>query len=128
MPVLKRNTNLQQVYLPSFEEENKADSGWVTLDTSPMRTGDIGNVEADSAAGDAAIQVVVDRITEWNLTDESGKLLDINVANVAWLPIDDFRMLQELIKEKPAGLEDEEKKTLKSTSSTEQIIETPPAQ
>lgn len=125
MPVFKRGENLQQVFLPSTKDEaDETERLWVTLDCSPLRTGDISNVEGDMAPGEASIQVITDRIREWNLQDTDGSTLPIELAIVKDLPIDDFRCLQEKVTDGGAELTatDAEKKTLNPTSSPEETI------
>lgn len=126
MPVLQTNPELKKLYLPSFEEvANEEDKGWVVMDISPRKAGDIAGVQRGMGEAKIGISMLVGRIKEWNFTDEQGVALEITLDTVMKLHMDDFYFLQKQLVEVPEEISTEEKKTSNPTSQHSETTEIP---
>lgn len=116
MPTFNTFEKLEKLYLPSSKDApNEEDRVWVVMDVSPQKAADLYSLEQGMSSGQVYLEMVTNRIKEWNVTDRTGEPLLIAVNNVGLISMEDFKFLQDRIPE-GSPLNYEEKKTLYDTS------------
>lgn len=112
MPQLTRKVEVKQFYLPSTMGLPDEEQAWVKMDISPMKGEDLVIGEEMSSKIEASAQILSERITEWNFTDETNNKIDISLESCKLLDLQDFIYLQKQIKGKMMDLTTAQKKTL----------------
>lgn len=123
MPVLNVHEKQKQVFLPSTEELPEDQRAWVTMDISPLKTGDLAHSQDGASTAALIMDAVFGRIREWNFTDEEGTPLPITRHNFNAIGITDYNHMRDQI-ETGERLTDDER--LKSSSTSEQSGTTVP--
>jgi hypothetical protein len=111
MPEMKSAKRVQRFYLPSTKDlpADSPDCAWVDFEVGPMNTSDIIGIDMKGDEIIAGVQMITNRIKDWNFTDSNGDKLDITFDTVKQLDLGDFAFLQEQIT-LPSGLAVAEKK------------------
>lgn len=124
MPVLRSDSDLQRLELPSTANKEDVDRAWVVMDVSTPTGRDLLSVDANETSGQTTVRGLAARIKEWNYTDENGTTMPINYNTVQLLEVEDIKFLNAQIKDASEdNLTTEEKKTSSDTSTESKTIE-----
>jgi hypothetical protein len=122
MPTFITFEKLEKIYLPSSKDAlTEEDRAWVVMDVSPQKAADLYSLEQDMSSGQIYLEMVANRIKEWNCTDQTGEPLPVTVDNVGLIGMEDFKFLQDRIPE-GQSLNSEEKKTSSDTSPPSETV------
>ncbi len=127
MPTLKVLDNPEyrkKLYLPSTAAESEENKAWVVMDTSPLISADIVEVDPMASLTKTMAFIVSRRVKEWNFTEADGSKIEITFENVCRLPIADLRFLNGEVEVKGQTVSEEQKKTLSDTLETPQPAKT----
>lgn len=98
MPVLKKyEEKIDRIYLPSTEHLPEEQKAFVDMDTRPVQTADIEDVDPELSQISISVEMLAERIKGWNFTDESGNDLPVTVENIKLLEVSDFVHLGDII-------------------------------
>lgn len=98
MPVLPQNQALiKQFYLPSYASLPQEQQGWVKLDVGPALAGETLLYDDTDSADMRFIKLLSFRIKEWNMTEDNGTAIPVNVEGVKRLLKPDYLYLVEQI-------------------------------
>lgn len=114
MAILKDESKLERLYLPSTSDKAPDDSecAWVDLDLGPLTAGDMQGVTLSAGDVMASLAILLNRIKGWSYTMADGTTpLPISEENVRRLKIADFQFLVSKIPTKGASLTEQQKKT-----------------
>lgn len=114
MPVLNQNTNgVERLYLPSTKDlgPENPECAWVDMVTGPLTAGDILGIDPKNDDVSNSLQMLANRIKDWNYTDAGGAKLPVTFDNVKHLDMGDFSFLAEQLPQNIEGLETAEKKS-----------------
>jgi hypothetical protein len=113
MAILKNEDITKRFYLPTTQDlaDESPDKAWVDLNIGPLTAGDIINIDPEGDKVSSAINLLTNRIKEWNFTSETGESLAITFDNVRHLDIKDFSFLADQIPNDVEGLTVPEKKS-----------------
>lgn len=130
MPKLIK-VNTEKIYLPSTENEpNEDDRAFVEMKTQAIG-GDMMSAGIGVDNVERTIRLIAALVTNWNFTDEEGKIEPINYETIARLEPQDFTVLAVKVKDivnkssETKLPQDEEKKTTSTdtlTPSTTPIV------
>lgn len=116
MPKLVKKREVKQIYLPSTAHLPQEEQAWVTLDVSSASAADILSVDSDDTAGATSVKGLLERIVEWNYTDEEDNPLPVTFENLKLMDLDDFTYLRKQIKGKTEVMPEDLKETSTPTS------------
>jgi hypothetical protein len=128
MPILHMKKVPKKCELPSTANAPESERLWVVLDVSPLRIGDTYGFNTDMTQAQMGVSLLLQRIMEWNYTDEQGQAIPITTDTISWLAPDDVNFLRTKLDEASSqtGLTDEAKKELPSTSLPQETAITQP--
>ena len=96
MPVLAPlpQANVRKFYMPSTAELPQEEQGWVDLDISPINAQDFLEMDvSDGTKVRGSVNVLIDRIKDWNFTEADGSPAKINSEGVTRLGMENINYL-----------------------------------
>lgn len=116
MPQFTNYPDIQQLWLPSTENEPDENKAWVTMDVSPQKASDMLGFSTSMTEAEMGFSMISARLKDWNYEDAQGEKVPINMNTIGLLSTKDFQFLQNSIKSESVALGAEEKKDLPPTS------------
>lgn len=113
MPMLEQK-KIERLFLPSTKDKTGDDAAWVDFDVSPTTAGSYLGIDDERIGSDRVgitLQVLANRIHDWNYVDVSGAKVPINFDTLKQLSEVDYKFLVENIPTDHNPLTTEQKKT-----------------
>jgi hypothetical protein len=111
MPVLEKKSKIERLYLPSTKHLPEDQQAFVDMETGPMTTGDIIDVDPKAGEVEIGVRMLVSRVKGWNFTNAEGSELEISFESLQLLDMEDFAFLAAKIPQNTEALTAQEKKT-----------------
>jgi hypothetical protein len=114
MPVLPTlpQSNVKQIYLPSTSKLPIEEQAWVKMEVNTANVKDWLQTDPSGNLGKLTINILTDRIKEWNYTEVNGTPVPINAETVVRMGIENLTYLANQIEsQKYTDLSVDEKKS-----------------